>query len=64
MTDIPTESWTAELIKADLVFVNSEPADCGCTMRFSDGEGVYSDITYIFFCSKHKKEVIPNEAEV
>lgn len=36
-----------------IVFVNSEPAKCGCKMEFSSGGGHYSDVVYVTPCQDH-----------
>lgn len=38
---------------AQIVFVNDKPADCGCSMRFSDGYGQYSNVYYVTPCAIH-----------
>jgi hypothetical protein len=37
----------------EIIFVNHKPAECGCTSRFSDGGGQYSNVFYITPCSAH-----------
>jgi len=36
-----------------VAFVNGEPASCGCTVRFSDGGGEYSNVHYVNLCDTH-----------
>lgn len=38
---------------AQIVFVNDKPAECGCTMRFSSGNGQYSDVCFVTPCPVH-----------
>ncbi|PND31595.1 hypothetical protein C1I89_22440 [Achromobacter pulmonis] len=38
---------------AKITFVNGNPASCGCTIRFSDGGGEYSDVHYVSLCGTH-----------
>ncbi len=35
-----------------VVFVNGK-SRCGCRLEYSDGKGLYSDVTTIELCSKH-----------
>lgn len=37
-----------------LVIVNGKPAECGCTLAFSDGGGHYSDVHRITLCETHR----------
>jgi hypothetical protein len=37
----------------EITFVNGEPAACGCTIRFSDGGGQYSDVHSLTLCAAH-----------
>lgn len=50
-------------MREEIVFVNSNPAKCGCTMRFSSGGGEYSDVLYVYPCKIHsdKDHVIKDE---
>jgi hypothetical protein len=36
-----------------LTFVNGEPAECGCQMKFSSGSGDYSDVLYVMPCATY-----------
>ena len=37
----------------EIVFVNYEPANCGCRVKYSNGRGEYSDSITIYPCDKH-----------
>lgn len=37
-----------------IVFVNGEPAECGCTVEVSDGHGEYSNVIRVSPCSSHR----------
>lgn len=36
-----------------ITFVNGQPAKCGCSIKFSDGGGEYSDVHYLTLCALH-----------
>lgn len=36
-----------------IVFVNDKPAECGCQMSFSDGQGQYSNVFRVTPCAAH-----------
>ena len=38
----------------DLIFVNGNPAKCGCEIKVSSGHGVYSDSVTIKLCKYHQ----------
>ena len=42
--------------KEQITFYNEEPPECGCTVEFSDGYGIYSDCMTVTLCKEHKKK--------
>ena len=47
-----------------IVFVNDKPADCGCTLAFSDGHGQYSNVYRITPCPAHSADKTFGPVEV
>lgn len=41
----------------EIIFVNDNPAQCGCTSRFSDGGGQYSNVFSVTPCSIHSPKI-------
>ena len=40
-----------------LTFVNYNPSTtCGCKVKYSDGEGMYSDVITVILCEKHRSK--------
>ncbi len=45
----------------EISFVNGHKHPCGCTARFSDGGGSYSDVVTVILCDKHSSNTNPSE---
>jgi hypothetical protein len=47
-----------------ITIVNGKPAECGCTLAFSDGSGQYSDVHRITLCETHRTKTSFGPTEV
>lgn len=44
------------MMDEEIVFINYNPARCGCVVEYSDGHGEYSDVITVRPCPEHKRK--------